>query len=210
MTRGGMARHLPGCGRRREAVAAADAGNGARTELVHLQVRDGYDGHYWLNLEVDAEATLKQLDHYLRRIWLECCDHLSQFSVGGWRGAPIGMTRKVGMVFRPGLEVTHIYDFGTSSVTLLQAVGVRAGKRTTKHPIALMARNALPTVPCEECDAPATRICMQCVYDEDREGTLCEAHAAAHPHDEYGEPMPLVNSPRVGMCGYDGPAEPPY
>jgi hypothetical protein len=22
--------------------------------------------------------------------------------------------------------------------------------------------------------------------------------------------MALVNSPRTGMCGYDGPAEPPY
>ena len=29
-------------------------------------------------------------------------------------------------------------------------------------------------------------------------------------HDEYGDPMPLVNSPRTGMCAYDGPAEPPY
>ena len=27
-----------------------------------------------------------------------------------------------------------------------------------------------------------------------------------HPHDQYGEPIPLVNSPRLGMCGYDGPA----
>jgi hypothetical protein len=210
MTRGGMVRHLAGCDRRRVAVATADAGNGARTELVHLQVRDGYGGDYWLNLEVDAEATLGRLDGYLRRIWLECCDHLSQFSIGGWRGEPIGMARKVGRVFRPGLEITHIYDFGTSSVTLLKAVDVRAGKCTTKHPIALMARNTAPAVACQECAAPATRMCMQCIYDEDREGTLCDDHAAAHPHGDYGDPMPLVNSPRVGMCGYDGPAEPPY
>ena len=26
----------------------------------------------------------------------------------------------------------------------------------------------------------------------------------------YGDPISLVNSPRLGMCGYDGPAEPPY
>ncbi|WP_127011414.1 hypothetical protein ACF3DV_03465 [Chlorogloeopsis fritschii PCC 9212] len=28
--------------------------------------------------------------------------------------------------------------------------------------------------------------------------------------DNYGEPIPLVNSPRLSLCGYDGPAEPPY
>jgi hypothetical protein len=41
-------------------------------------------------------------------------------------------------------------------------------------------------------------------------GTACEKHAKEHPHENYGEPIPLVNSPRLGMCGYDGPAAPPY
>jgi hypothetical protein len=39
---------------------------------------------------------------------------------------------------------------------------------------------------------------------------LCDEHAEDHPHDNYGEPIPLCNSPRMGQCGYDGPAEPPY
>jgi hypothetical protein len=26
----------------------------------------------------------------------------------------------------------------------------------------------------------------------------------------YGELMPVVNSPRTGVCGYTGPAEPPW
>jgi hypothetical protein len=48
------------------------------------------------------------------------------------------------------------------------------------------------------------------VYELDQQGTLCDDHAQEHPHEEYGEPVPLVNSPRVGMCGYVGPAEAPY
>jgi len=32
----------------------------------------------------------------------------------------------------------------------------------------------------------------------------------AHPHEEYGEPIEIVNSPRLGLCGYTGPADPPY
>jgi hypothetical protein len=210
MTRGGMARHLAGCERRRSATAAADAQADEPRTLVHLQVRDAGTGDYWLHLEVDGGATLKQVDKYLRAIWLECCGHLSQFSNGGWRGGTIGMERKVGQVFRSGVELTHIYDFGTESVTLLKSVDVRQGARTSKHPIALMARNAAPVIACQECGAPATRLCMECVYDHERAGTLCDEHAAGHPHEEYGEPMALVNSPRMGMCGYEGPADPPY
>jgi len=44
----------------------------------------------------------------------------------------------------------------------------------------------------------------------DMEGALCNQHAEKHPHDDYGEPMPLVNLPWVRKCGYNGSAEPPY
>ena len=53
-------------------------------------------------------------------------------------------------------------------------------------------------------------LCFECMYELDEPGTLCDRHAEEHPHQDYGEPVPLVNSPRVGMCGYSGPAEPPY
>src|SRR5680860_680290 len=84
LTRGGMARHLDSCDRRTEAVAAADRKSGENWPLFHLQVQDAWDGDFWLHLEMNGSATLKQLDDYLRAIWLECCDHMSQFSVGGW------------------------------------------------------------------------------------------------------------------------------
>jgi hypothetical protein len=155
-------------------------------------------------------ATLGDLDHYLRAIWLECCGHLSQFSIGGWRGDEIGKARRVERVFAPDVELTHIYDFGTSSETLIKYVDVRQGKPLTRHPIFLMARNAPPEFQCTQCEQPASWLCLECVYDLGQPGTLCDAHAQDHPHTDYGEPMPLVNSPRVGMCGYCGPAEPPY
>ena len=36
-------------------------------------------------------------------------------------------------------------------------------------------------------------------------GWLCEAHAEKHRHQDMF--LPVVNSPRVGMCGYTGPFE---
>lgn len=104
----------------------------------------------------------------------------------------------------------HIYDFGTSSETLVKVVGVREGKSLTSDPIVLMARNETPEAECMQCGQAASWLCIECLYESNEWGTLCDEHVEAHPHKEYGRPIPLVNSPRVGMCGYDGPAEPRY
>ncbi len=210
MTRSGLAKHLASCPQRQAAIQTANEGSGQTQRLYHLQVQDAWGGDFWLHLEMNGSATLADLDHYLRAIWLECCGHLSQFSIGGWSGREIGKKRRADQVFQPGLVLTHIYDFGTSSETLIKVVGVREGKPLTRHPIYLMARNDIPQVECQVCGQPAAYLCQECMYEEGASGFLCEEHVQDHPHEDYGEPIPLVNSPRLGMCGYDGPAEPPY
>ena len=208
MTRSGLARHLQTCPQRKESISAADQGAGKKV-LCHLQVQDAWWGDFWLHLEMDASATLKDLDHYLRAIWLECCGHLSRFSVGGWSGGEIPMEKQVGWVFRPRLELTHIYDFGTSSETLIKLVGEREGGSLTPHPIFLMARNDPFETPCARCNQPASWIYRDVTSQYDEPELLCERHVQDHMDEEYGL-MPLVNSPRAGTCGYYGPAEPPY
>ena len=210
MTRGGLSRHLATCPGRQEAIQAANREKRISQTLYHLLARDAWYGDFWLHLEMNGSATLEDLDYYLRAIWLECCGHLSRFSVGGWRGDEIPMHRRIKNIFSPGVELTHIYDFGTSSHTLIRFVGMREGKPLTQHPIALMARNNAREGTCVECGEQAGWWCPECLYERDEWTTLCERHAEEHSCDDYGGLMPLVNSPRVGMCGYDGPAEPPY
>jgi hypothetical protein len=205
-----MGKHLAACPKRQERIAAAEQTKRRPENLYHLRVQDLASNAFWLDLEVRGSATLKDIDTYLRGIWLECCGHLSQFSVGGWGGREIGKQRRVDAVFQSAMELTHIYDFGSSSETLIKLVGRREGIPITDRPIALLARNLMPEAVCIECGQPAAYLCMECLIEENEWGVLCETHAQSHPHEEYGEPMPLVNSPRVGMCGYSGPAEPPY
>lgn len=216
MTKGGLSRHLKSCTKRTEAIETANLQikNGPVQPIYHLQLQDVWGGSYWLHLEIQGEATLKALDDYLRAIWLECCGHLSQFSIGGWSGDEIPMNRKIKHVLTPGLTLTHIYDFGTPSETLIKAVDVRQGRPLTQHPIFLMARNKLPEVRCSECDKLARWWCTECWIEMGEWVPLCDRHAEEHrteehDNDEYGM-SPFVNSPRMGMCGYYGPAEPPY
>lgn len=211
MTRGGMSRHLRACDEREQAIEAADEKPGPDRPQIHLQVQDAWSGAYWLHLEIDGSATLEDLDRYLRAIWLECCGHLSAFFAGRrFVSDEVPGGRKAARALEPGVELTHIYDFGSSSETKIKARDVRRGKPTVSHPIALMARNDRPEGSCMECEREAERLCLECVYEHDMQGGLCEEHADTHPHDAYGPPLPIVNSPRTGMCGYTGPAEPPY
>jgi hypothetical protein len=41
--------------------------------------------HYWLYLEMVQQAKLARLDQFLRTLWLECCGHLSAFTIEGAR-----------------------------------------------------------------------------------------------------------------------------
>jgi hypothetical protein len=102
----------------------------------------------------------------------------------------------------------HIYDFGTESRTLIKPVGVRKGKPLTEHPIYLMGRNDPFEEACQVCGQPATWFCTECWEESGETAFVCDEHAEDHKH--YEGLMPYVNSPRMGMCGYTGPAEPPY
>ncbi len=48
-----------------------------------LLVLGKYEPYYWLHLEIPDNMTLHDLDEFLRHIWLECCGHLSRFTIEG-------------------------------------------------------------------------------------------------------------------------------
>ena len=206
-SKGTMTRHLSAC-KQRQAVLQAPTSRGKerQTKLFHL-VADGY-GPYWLHLEVRADATLATLDAFLRDIWLECCGHMSQFSIDGedYVSSDARELRARGMnvtlekVFYPGMTCTYEYDFGTTTELKLRVVAERLGERQ-KEAVQVLARNDALVLPCDACGKEATHVCTQCIYDD--QGWLCDACVAEH---ECGEEMllPVVNSPRVGMCGYEG------
>lgn len=179
-------------------------------------------GPYWLYVEASAKATLEGLDDLLRKTWVECCGHLSAFDIAGkryqadtggidgmWvgvvRGRPDqGMDARLGEVLRPGLKFRYEYDFGSTTELKLEVLSERRGS-SGKRTIRILARNDPPEIPCEACPeakrAAAEKICTEC------ETPLCGACAKRHDGCEEEMRLPLVNSPRAGVCGYSGSRE---
>lgn len=208
----GLLGHLPACKERQQAIEKADAGTGKTEQLLHLRAENPYLKTFWLDLEINASDPMETLDRYLRAIWLECCGHMSQFSYGKRMSSDeIDMDAPVGRAFSRGKTISHFYDFGSTTQTLINALGVREGKPTTNRSITLMARNELLIHPCAECGEPGTYVCNDCAYDGPEDGWLCCNHAKEHAR-RYNEHWVLeaVNSPRMGLCGYTGPATSPY
>ncbi len=175
---------------------------------------------YWLHLEVPASSKLADLDQFLRDIWLECCGHLSAFTIGDTRyeldtgmvdsmwkdffgpSMPTkSMTIKLYTALQPGLKFAHEYDFGTTTDLSLKVVAEQERAGQSKE-IRVLARNNPPDIRCFKCGEPATQVCVQCIYDGPK-AWLCDQHVEEH---ECGDDMflPVVNSPRVGQCGYTG------
>jgi hypothetical protein len=181
--------------------AEQDSVPGERVPRLHLLVEFAYGPEYWLHLDVRADATLKKLDTFLRGIWLECCGHLSQFTLSslgyGLGMQKIGMTRKIGDALTPGMAFAHEYDFGDTTELKLRVLGAHDGS-PAKDPVLLLARNLPPEMPCETCGKPAE---LMGVDYEGEYRQLCDKCADEEMEEQL---LPVINSPRTGVCGYTG------
>lgn len=167
-------------------------------DAIHLKITARGDKRYWLKLAVSRSTKLNALDEFLRSTWLECCGHLSAFSTPGRRGSEVSANLTVGTVFSRESALDYVYDFGSSTELIIKRLKSAPGE---VRGIAVLGRNELPPEFCDECGVPATAICAECSLGGG--GLFCDGHSAEH---ECGEEflLPVVNSPRMGVCGYGG------
>lgn len=78
-------------------------------------------GVYWMFVTISKEAPLSILDEFLRKIWLECCHHLSKFTIGShyymsyseYEDESQSMDTSIGKVLSIGSKCDYIYDMGS-------------------------------------------------------------------------------------------------
>jgi hypothetical protein len=175
---------------------------------------------YWLDVEAKADAKLEALDAFLRRVWLECCGHLSVFRIGGVdyfsRGYEFGFGREFGggtaersmnVKLREALALPdegfeYEYDFGSTTMLDLRVTGERSGS-PGRSAVRALARNAPPKIRCAVCSEPANLVCPYCLQ-ESADAFVCTKHRRQHRCGEEEAFLPVVNSPRMGVCGYTG------
>ena len=176
-------------------------GNAGRSHnnYCHVEV----EAHeLFLHLLVIGDASMRIIDQFLRDIWLECCGHLSHFGHNNYK---ISMNDRIDEIFHPRIKIYHDYDYGTTTRVFLRAH--KQYQLHLKEKIILLSRNEPLKLMCTSCKKnPAVNMCTVCWYEHD--AFFCEKcseeHAATcEDFSDYAE-MPVVNSPRMGECGYTG------
>src|SRR5258708_2664787 len=199
-----MTRHLSACCQPEASGLLPVSEKRPPAPSFHLAIEGRDAKAYWMHVAVPLTAPLSKLDDFLRHTWLECCGHLSAFEIGSKRYASdeeMSMRARLSQVLEVGMKFLYEYDYGSTTALVLKVVALRE-QSLPKGAVQLLARNEAPQVNCQRCSIhPATQICTECASNG--EGWLCEACAVAH---ECGDEMclPVVNSPRVGVCGYTG------
>lgn len=134
-----------------------------------------------------------------------------------------GLDTSLGDALDVGEKFSYVYDFGSSSTLSLRVISEREGVLPADEEeeeeeeeeedeeefedegdidIIVMARNEPPELVCHICGQPATRVASASEYDSPAETALCDVHAQKSEYPD--ELLPVVNSPRVGICGYTG------
>lgn len=197
----GISKHLASCDIRKK-ENLKDENSDTNIFLIRASA-----GPFWVYFEINSFERLDRIDRFLRKLWVECCGHLSMFKIDdqvytGYQDHEYddkNLDYELKDIIRIGNSFLYEYDFGSTTYINLKCISERKG--LLDDVIKVLARNELPDFRCETCDKPAKEICVECIYDE--KGLLCESCADKH---KCGEEflLPVVNSPRMGICGYTG------
>ena len=173
--------------------AATCWGEGNKASVLAIKaltyMPDEKSPHHWMVLAVPHGCKLLQVDHLLRREWLECCGHLSQFF-----GAR--KTKKV-QSLAVGKKMEYEYDAGTPTPLLIEKVCTVDCPASVTEPT-VVALSDRPWVDCAKCkDACQAVACLECLVG------FCEPCSEAHACPRCGQRKwrPTGNSPRNGVCG---------
>ena len=102
-----------------------------------IRISDVYTTNYWVFVEVDGRTCLlKDIDSFLRKLWLECCGHLSSFRINNqvydsdhdpsdYDAGSKNMQVRVDKILNVGTIFEYTYDFGTSTELVLEVIDAR-------------------------------------------------------------------------------------
>ncbi len=228
--RSGIIRHLNSCQKRKIKISKENTKR--RDNQYTLVISGKYDKEYWLVIETSGSNTLKELDEFIRQIWVECCGHLSAFTIDGvlyesnpstgsfWGPPSRNMNYRLRDVVSKGDTFGYEYDFGSTTELDIKVASVREGEKTYKD-IVILSRNNPPKIMCSQCGENEASFvdpkrfykenpfwCKKCIAEkiesdeeEDFEEGEFEEDLEEYLPEYY---LPICNSPRMGVCGYDG------
>ena len=128
-------RHVKDCKVRKGKIEESIASSEKTKKQYILSIIPQYESReYCLYIAIDIDSTLKNLDGFLRNIWLECCGHLSSFIIDDvtydssmekefeFYSESESMDFKLRQVISVGDKFRYDYDFGSTTTLKLEVI----------------------------------------------------------------------------------------
>jgi len=207
ITKDEAATHLESCAPEHDKKSKA-------VKLYNIRVDSPYtNGIHWLDIEMKAASKLESLDDFLRKVWLECCGHMSAFNTGdgpfqgevynrqAFEPGDKDMSYAIESLFSVGSKFGYVYDFGSSTMLTLDITGEREGSMG-RNDVRLVIRNEMPDYTCSQCDKPAKWINSIEMYEGESSPLYCSKHQKEYDGEDDEAFLLFLNSPRTGECAY--------
>jgi len=179
-----------------------------------IQIEEVHTKMFWLLVLARHDAELSDLDYLIRDVWVECCEHLSAFTIHGKRFSSYsddddfddgdggsGFSVPLDEIIGPDSTFTYEYDFDSTTKLRLSVIGQTTVEPRT-GPLCLIARNNRLEIPCHLCGEKGEYLVTnwpespyQIIICRD-----CLKKKAKDVEPEFVIVLP--NSPRGGVCGY--------
>lgn len=156
--RTGIAKHLQTCKKRVDLYEKAE-----KTEkYFELLLYGAYNKDYWLIIQIKENATLDDLDRFIRDIWVECCGHLSVFEIDGvsyerepdddfgWGEPAKSTNHTLKQVLTTGMIFNYEYDFGSTTEIMVKVLDHYSAQKQNEK-VVILSRNNPPEFACSIC-----------------------------------------------------------
>lgn len=127
-----------------------------------LLLYGAYNKDYWLIIQIKENATLDDLDRFIRDIWVECCGHLSVFEIDGvsyerepdddfgWGEPAKSTNHTLKQVLTTGMIFNYEYDFGSTTEIMVKVLDHYSAQKQNEK-VVILSRNNPPEFACSIC-----------------------------------------------------------
>lgn len=215
-----MLEHLAECKKREEKIYAAKKG---REGFFDILITSKEIEGYWMIIEANEKTMLKEIDTFLREIWLGNEQCLSIFKIKNIKYKYISggnllyiepeqsMYHTLKNVLSVGETFDYIYGENKTTKIELMVFSHRIGRRDEEEDIVLLSRNIPPKKICYKCKKNDASWVDPIMYSLDGDAFWCDECKKKVGEDElilqmeYIENLvPIYNSPRIGIGDYEG------
>lgn len=131
-------------------------------KYFELLLYGAYNKDYWLIIQIKENATLDDLDRFIRDIWVECCGHLSVFEIDGvsyerepdddfgWGEPAKSTNHTLKQVLTTGMIFNYEYDFGSTTEIMVKVLDHYSAQKQNEK-VVILSRNNSPEFACSIC-----------------------------------------------------------